>query len=193
MVLGHLLTRFGLAYREVSSHVNDSFCQLGSSISLPWVIYFETFYLRVVSSFSCIPVICIKLVLFLTPLQFVHLFCNFFKSVCPKLKYKRRQHFAVNLVNLLGLQKKWNIVWNMWDFVSKTCNLKGIFGMTWRANSCTYGVNFVSAENLVKCSNTRKTPLGVVKLGRGDTMRSSRLVPIQVFNACRKEQICRER
>jgi len=25
------------------------------------------------------------------------------QSACPKLKYKRRQHFAVNLVNLLGL------------------------------------------------------------------------------------------
>jgi len=65
--------------------------------------------------------------------------------------------------------------------------------MTWRANSCTYRVNFASAENLVKCSNTRKTPLDVVKLGRGDTMSSSRLVPIQVFNACLKEQIYRER
>ena len=30
----------------------------GSSVSLPWVIYFEAFYLHVVSSFSCIPVIC---------------------------------------------------------------------------------------------------------------------------------------
>jgi len=45
-------------------------------ISLPWVVYFEAFYLHVVSSFSCIPVICPKLVLFLTPLQFVHLFCT---------------------------------------------------------------------------------------------------------------------
>ena len=56
------------------SHVSISlfFCQLGSRISLPWVIYFEAFYLHVVSSFSCIPVICPKLMLFLTPLQFVH-------------------------------------------------------------------------------------------------------------------------
>jgi len=60
------------------SHVSrsDSFCQLDSSVSLPWVIYFEAFYLHVVSSFSCIPVICSKLVLFLTPLQFVLLLCN---------------------------------------------------------------------------------------------------------------------
>ena len=73
MNLGHLLTRSGLTYPEVSSKVyHDSFCQLGSSISLPWVIYFEAFYLHVVSSLSCIPVICSKLVL-LTPLQFVHL------------------------------------------------------------------------------------------------------------------------
>ena len=77
MELGHLLTRSGLTYPEVSSNVyHDSFCQLGSSVSLPWVIYFEAFYLHVVSSFSCIPVICSILVLFLTPLQFVHLFCN---------------------------------------------------------------------------------------------------------------------
>ena len=75
MELGHLLARSGLTYPEVSSKVyHDSLCQLGSSISLPWVIYFETFYLHVVSSFSCIPVICPKLVLFLTPLQFVHLY-----------------------------------------------------------------------------------------------------------------------
>ena len=60
---------------EVSLKVyHDSFCQLWSSVSLPWVIYFETFYLHVLSSFSCIPVTCTKLVLFLTPLQFVYLF-----------------------------------------------------------------------------------------------------------------------
>ena len=35
MELGHLLTRSGLTYPEVSSKVyHDSFCQLGSSISL---------------------------------------------------------------------------------------------------------------------------------------------------------------
>ena len=77
MELGHLLTRSGLTYPEVSSKVyHDSFCQLDSSVSLRWVIYLEAFYLHVVSSFSCIPVICPKLVLFLIPLQFVHLFCN---------------------------------------------------------------------------------------------------------------------
>jgi len=60
---------------------HDSFCQSDSSISLPWVIYFEAFYLHVVSSFSCIPVICPKLVLILIHLQFVHLFCNLSKCV----------------------------------------------------------------------------------------------------------------
>ena len=74
MELGHLLTRSGLTYLEVSSKVcHDSFCQLGNSVSLPWVIYYEAFYLHVVSIFSCIPVICLKLVLFLIPLQFVNL------------------------------------------------------------------------------------------------------------------------
>jgi len=67
MELGHLLTRSCLTYREVSSKVyNDSFCQLGSSVSLPWVFYFEAFYLHVVSSFSFIQVTCPKLVLVLT-------------------------------------------------------------------------------------------------------------------------------
>jgi len=42
MELGYLLTRSGLMYREVSSKVyHDFFCQLGSSISLPWVMYYE--------------------------------------------------------------------------------------------------------------------------------------------------------
>ena len=82
MELGHLLTRSGLTYPEVSSKVyHDSFCQLDSCVSLPLVIYFETFYLHVVSSFSRIPVICPQLVLFLTPLQFVHLFCNLSKCI----------------------------------------------------------------------------------------------------------------
>ena len=75
MELGHLLTCFGLTYPEVSSKVcHDSFCQLGNSFSLPWVICYGAFYLHVVSSFSRIPVISLKLVLFLIPLQFVHFF-----------------------------------------------------------------------------------------------------------------------
>jgi hypothetical protein len=64
MELGHLLTRSGLTHPEVSSKVcHDSFCQLGNSVSLPWVIYYEAFCLHVVSSFSYISVICLKLVL----------------------------------------------------------------------------------------------------------------------------------
>jgi len=53
MELGYLLTRSGLTYPGVSSKVcHDSFCQLGNSVSLPWVIYYGAFYLHVVSSFS---------------------------------------------------------------------------------------------------------------------------------------------
>ena len=82
MDLGHLLTRSGLTYPEGSSKVyHDSFCHLGSSVSLPWVIYFEAFALHVVSIFFCIPVIYPKLVLFLTALQFVHLFCYLSKCI----------------------------------------------------------------------------------------------------------------
>jgi len=48
------LTRSGLTYTEVSSKIyHDSFCQSDSSVSLPCVIYFETFYLHAVSKFSC--------------------------------------------------------------------------------------------------------------------------------------------
>jgi len=69
MELGLLLTRSGLTYPEVSSKVfHDSSCQLENSVSLPWVIYYEAFYLHAVSIFSCIPVICPTLVLFLIPL-----------------------------------------------------------------------------------------------------------------------------
>ena len=56
-----MLTHSGFTYPEVSSKVcHDSFSQLGNSVSLPWVIYYEAFYLHVVSSFSSIPVICLK-------------------------------------------------------------------------------------------------------------------------------------
>jgi len=51
MELGHLLTRSGLTYPEVSSKVyHDSFRQLGGSISLHWVIYFEAFYLQIITN-----------------------------------------------------------------------------------------------------------------------------------------------
>jgi len=60
MELGHLLTRSGLTYLEVSSEVcHDSFCQLGNSVSLSWVVCHEAFCLHVVSSSSCIPVVCL--------------------------------------------------------------------------------------------------------------------------------------
>jgi hypothetical protein len=65
MELGHLFTRSGLMCPEDFSKVcHGSFCQLGSSVSLLWVIYYETFCLHVVSSFSCIPVVCPKFELF---------------------------------------------------------------------------------------------------------------------------------
>jgi hypothetical protein len=42
MQLGHLLTRSGLTYPEVSSKVClDFFCQLENSVSLHWVIYYD--------------------------------------------------------------------------------------------------------------------------------------------------------
>jgi len=80
--VGPLLTRSGLTYPELSSKVClDSFCQMGNSVSLSWVIYYKAFCLHVVSIFCCIPIICPKLVLFLIPLQFVYLFCNLSKCI----------------------------------------------------------------------------------------------------------------
>jgi hypothetical protein len=77
-------------YPEVSSKVfHDSFCQLGNSVSLPWVIYCEAFYLRVVSSSSRIPVICPELVLFLIHMeQITHKLgaaCYAMRSVTPPM------------------------------------------------------------------------------------------------------------
>jgi hypothetical protein len=52
MQLDDLLIRSGLTCPEVSSNVcHDSFCQSGSSVSLPWVTYYEAFCLYFVSSF----------------------------------------------------------------------------------------------------------------------------------------------
>jgi hypothetical protein len=64
--LGHLLARSGLTCPEASLKVClGSFCQSGSSVSLPLVIYYEEFCLNV-SHFSCILIICSKFELFLT-------------------------------------------------------------------------------------------------------------------------------
>jgi len=63
MELGNLLASSGLTFPEASSKVcHDSLCKL------PWVIYYEAFCLHVVFSFSYIPVIFPKLVLFLITL-----------------------------------------------------------------------------------------------------------------------------
>ena len=88
MELGHLLTRSGLTYLEVSSEVcHDSFCQLGNSVSLSWVVCHEAFCLHVVSSTSCIPVVCLEPVLFLIPLQCVNLFYNLPKCILLLFSY----------------------------------------------------------------------------------------------------------
>ena len=109
MELGHLLTRSGLTYSEVpSKFCHDSFCQLGNSVSLSWVIYYEAFYLHVVSSFYCIPVICPKLVLFLIPLQFLYLFCNLSKCtllfLCISSLLLSKYVKSVNINNILYIR-----------------------------------------------------------------------------------------
>ena len=85
MELGHLLTRSGLTYPEVSSKVyHDSFCQLGSSISLPWVIYFEDIL------FTC----CIQLLLYSSNLSKISVIFNSF-AICA---------FVCNLSKCIHLQ-----------------------------------------------------------------------------------------
>ena len=75
MELGHLLTRSGLTYLEVSSEVfHDSFCQLGNSVSLSWVVCREAFCLHVVSSSSCVPVVCLEPVLLIS---YTYTFINY--------------------------------------------------------------------------------------------------------------------
>ena len=88
MELGHLLTRSGLTYLEVSSEVyHVSCCQLGNSVSLSWVVCHKAFCLHVVSSSSSIPVVCLEPVLFLIPLQCVNLFCNLSKCILLFFSY----------------------------------------------------------------------------------------------------------
>ena len=112
MQLAHLLTRSGLTYPEVSSKVyHDSFCQSDSSIPLPWVIYFEAFHLHVVSGFTFIPAICPKLVLFLTPLQFGHLFCNL-SQVYPAVLLMYFISAAVILLASLALTVQVSLPYN---------------------------------------------------------------------------------
>ena len=72
MELGHLLTRSGLTYPEVSTKIcHDSFCQLGNSVSLPWVIYYEAFYSQV----------CIQFLLYSSSLSKICVFFNSF-AIC---------------------------------------------------------------------------------------------------------------
>jgi len=71
MQLGHLLTRSCLTYPQVSLKVyHDSFCHLRSNVSLPWVIYFDAFYLHVVLCICTVLYICN--VLLLTNLPSMH-------------------------------------------------------------------------------------------------------------------------
>ena len=100
-----MLTRSGLTYLEVSSEVfHDSFCQLGNSVSLSWVVCHEAFCLHVVSSSSCIPAVCLEPVLFLIPLQCVNLFCNM--SKCILLFFSYISSLLLLFWNIRGLGEK---------------------------------------------------------------------------------------
>ena len=127
-----LLTRSGLTYPEVSSKVyHDSFCQMGSSISLPWINCLEAFHLHVLSSFSFFPIICPKFLLFLTPLQFVHLFCKLSKCILL--------FFSCNSIFFFMLNILWHFSFSLHFFVSEyfyiTCMFRILLHQTGEASS----------------------------------------------------------
>ena len=127
IIIIYLSWIWATCYPEVASKIyRDSFYQLGSSISLPWVIYFEAFCLHVVSSFSCIPVICPKLVLFLTPLQFVHLFRNL-SQVYPAVLLMYFISAAVILLASLALTVQVSLPYNKTGWASVLCSFILVF------------------------------------------------------------------
>ena len=95
-------------------------------VSLPWVIYFEAFYLHAVSSFSCIPVIFPKLVLFLTLLQFVNLFCNL-SQVYPAVLLMYFISAAVILLASLALTVQVSLPYNKTGRASLLCSFIVVF------------------------------------------------------------------
>jgi hypothetical protein len=97
--VGHLLIHSGLTHLVVSSVVFlGSFCLLGRSFLSIWVICYVAFDLHVVSMFSCSPVFCPKLGLYLIPLQSVYLFCDL--SNCIQLFFS----YILSLLLLFLLQ-----------------------------------------------------------------------------------------
>ena len=90
MESGHLLTRSGLTYLEVSSEV----CH-------------EAFCLHAVSSSSCIPAVYLEPVLFLIPLQCVNLFRHL-SQVYPVVLLIYFISVAVILLASLALQSMFN-------------------------------------------------------------------------------------
>ena len=103
MELGHLLTRSGLTYLEVSSEVcHDSFCQLVNSVSLSCIFCHEAFCLYVVCSSSYIPVVYLLPVLFLILLQCVNLFCNLPKCILLFFSYISFTNFSFKHLNTSG-------------------------------------------------------------------------------------------
>jgi len=126
--LGHLLTRSGLTHPEVSSKVyHDSFCQFGSSISLPWVIYFEAFYLHVVSSFSCILCVCVCVYLFVIFQIFNHLndFHATFQDPSENFKFSTSENgWRKNLSQVRDTNAAYftTLIFCMVRDLTKTCN-----------------------------------------------------------------------
>ena len=156
MQLCHLLTRSGLTYPQDSSKVyHDSFCQSDSTVSLPWVIYFQAFSLHVVSSFSCIPIICPKLVLFLIPLQFVHLFCNL-SQVYPAVLLMYFIPAAVILLPSLALTVHVSLPYNKTRRASVLCSFIVVFLRVFCGLKTIFKIPviFLKLFNLLSMSNS---------------------------------------
>jgi hypothetical protein len=99
--LGHFLTRSLLTHPEVSSVVFLGSFYIWDVVLLSvWVICYVAFGLHAVSSFSCSPVFCPKLGLYLIPLQTRYLFNDLSKSILLFFSY-------ISSLQLLFLLRLW--------------------------------------------------------------------------------------
>ena len=119
-----------------------------ASVSLPWVIYFEAFYLHVVSSFFCIPVICPKL-------QFVHLFCNL-SQVYPAVLLIYFISAVVILLALLALTVPISLPYNKTGRASVLCSFILVFLRVFCGLSASFKIPaiFKKLLNLLSMSNS---------------------------------------
>ena len=158
-----MLTRSGLTYLEFSSEVfHDSFCQLGNSVSLSWVVCHEAFCLHVVSSSSCIPAVYLEPVLFLICLQCVNLFCNLSKCILLFFSY-------ISSLLLLFVSHSADIKCITLNFISGT-EERSSSSYCFGPSECRYSLQSESLEMWIDLSQSyhqhRKTPTADIQTYR---------------------------